>query len=368
MTKYIDNDNFEIRLEEIKQLNPLEKYTNSYFGYNLSEEQIKILKDNGTSLFSVFRRPFFVNNKTVKVVHYLKDEEKNIYRRQKLNSFLKQVFGKENVLSLNKLNFLDDVYNDIDFLKLIKEQQPLIIFSSFDKFVFDTLKAIDNNIVYDMYDFFSGTDKELIDNSKVVFCSSKYQFNNIDSENKYYIPNGCTVKQYSPADKYKTKTAVYCGRNINKIDFNMLNLLKALNPDWNIEVIGIPDELIRVTQEENSDLIIKGWMNEEDLHKELSTCHLGLILIENSDMTKGQLSDKFFNYSNAHIPTLINEEVATNYSEFSDFVSVLDFEKLELDNYLKEIPSEKYENLMKECEWNNRFSQIMQIVKEKGLI
>ena len=129
MTKYIDNDNFEIRLEEIKQLNPLEKYTNSYFGYNLSEEQIKILKDNGTSLFSVFRRPFFVNNKTVKVVHYLKDEEKNIYRRQKLNSFLKQVFGKENVLSLNKLNFLDDVYNDIDFLKLIKEQQPLIIFS-----------------------------------------------------------------------------------------------------------------------------------------------------------------------------------------------------------------------------------------------
>ena len=135
MTKYIDNDNFEIRLEEIKQLNPLEKYTNSYFGYNLSEEQIKILKDNGTSLFSVFRRPFFVNNKTVKVVHYLKDEEKNIYRRQKLNSFLKQVFGKENVLSLNKLNFLDGVYNDIDFLKLIKEQQPLIIFSSFDKFV-----------------------------------------------------------------------------------------------------------------------------------------------------------------------------------------------------------------------------------------
>ena len=219
-----------------------------------------------------------------------------------------------------------------------------------------------------MYDYFSGEDKELIDNSKLVFCSSKYQFNNIDSENKYYIPNGCTVKQYSPADKYKTKTAVYCGRNINKIDFNMLNLLKALNTDWNIEVIGIPDEFIRVTQEENPDLIIKGWMNEEDLHKELSTCYLGLILLENSDITKGQLSDKFFNYSNAHIPTLINEEVATNYSEFSDFVSVLDFEKLELDNYLKEIPSEKYENLMKECEWNNRFSQIMQIIKEKGLI
>ena len=103
MTKYIDNDNFEIRLEEIKQLNPLEKYTNNYFGYNLSEEQIKILKDNGTSLFSVFRRPFFVNNKTVKVVHYLKDEEKNIYRRQKLNSFLKQVLveGKYGLYASN---------------------------------------------------------------------------------------------------------------------------------------------------------------------------------------------------------------------------------------------------------------------------
>ena len=90
--------------------------------------------------------------------------------------------------------------------------------------------------------------------------------------------------------------------------------------------------------------------------------------IEDNNMTKGQLSDKFFNYCNAHIPTLINEEVATNYSEFGDFVSVLDFEKLELDNYLKEVPNEKYENLMKECDWNNRFSQIMQVITEKGLV
>ena len=88
--------------------------------------------------------------------------------------FLKQTFGKENVLSLNKLNFHKDVYNDVNFLKLIKEQQPLIIFSSFDKIAFDALKAVDNNIIYDMYDYFSGEDKELIDNSKLVFCSSKY--------------------------------------------------------------------------------------------------------------------------------------------------------------------------------------------------
>lgn len=87
--------------------------------------------------------------------------------------------------------------------------------------------------------------------------------------------------------------------------------------------------------------------------------------IEDNNVTKGQFSDKFFNYCNAHIPTLINEEIAINYS---DFVSVLDFEKLELDNYLKEVPNEKYENLMKECDWNNRFSQIMQVITEKGLV
>ena len=73
MTKYIDNDNFEIRLEEIKKLNPLEKCFKSYFGYNLSEEQVKILNDNKISLFRAFSRPFFVNNKTVKIVHFLKD-------------------------------------------------------------------------------------------------------------------------------------------------------------------------------------------------------------------------------------------------------------------------------------------------------
>ena len=132
---------------------------------------------------------------------------------------------------MNKLNFLDDAYNDIDFLKLIKEQQSLIIFSSFDKFVFDALKAIEDN-----------------------------------------------------------------------------------------------------------------------------------------NVTKGQFSDKLFNYCNAHIPTLINEEIAINYSDYSDFVSVLDFEKLELDNYLKEVSDEKYEELMKECDWNNRFGQIMQVITEKGLV
>lgn len=63
-----------------------------------------------------------------------------------------------------------------------------------------------------------------------------------------------------------------------------------------------------------------------------------------------------------------NEEIAINYSDYSDFVSVLDFEKLELDNYLKEVSDEKYENLMKECDWNNRFSQIMQVITEKGLV
>ena len=67
MTKYIDNDNFEIRLEEIKKLNLFEKYSKSYFGYNLSEEQVKILNDNKISLFRTFSRPFFVNNKTVKI-------------------------------------------------------------------------------------------------------------------------------------------------------------------------------------------------------------------------------------------------------------------------------------------------------------
>ena len=66
--------------------------------------------------------------------------------------------------------------------------------------------------------------------------------------------------------------------------------------------------------------------------------------------------------------TLINEEIAINYSDYSDFVSVLDFEKLELDNYLKQVSDEKYENLMKECDWNNRFSQIMQVITEKGLV
>ena len=89
---------------------------------------------------------------------------------------------------------------------------------------------------------------------------------------------------------------------------------------------------------------------------------------EEKYIQKTKILDKFFNYCNAHIPTLINEEIAINYSDYSDFVSVLDFEKLELDNYLKEVSDEKYENLMKECDWNNSFSQIMHLITDKGLV
>lgn len=367
--KWIDDINFSTRFEEIDNFSFIEKYRNVYFysKENLTKEQIKLLESIGANLIENAEscRPFHIEKKKYDMVHIL-TKEKGIYRREKMNEYLNKRYS---VLNLNINNFYNLLNEDFDFLEEIKNQNPLIIFSgyTYNKVAFDFLKNSEK-IMYDIYDIEKIDNEEIIKSSKLITCSSKVIFDSINSENKFYIPNGCTVKKYKSIDKYKTKTAIFPCCNVNKIDFPLLNLLKALNEDWNIEIVGFVENDIQEIQEANPDLIIKGWMNEEELHEEMSKCHLGLCLLQINDVTKGQLSDKFFNYVNAHIPTLINEELAPNYEEFKDFVSILDFDKLELDNYLKDVPDEKYEKLLKECNWDNRFDNMFKIVKEQGLL
>lgn len=366
--KWIDNENFSVRYNEIDNFSFIEKYRNIFFysKENLSKEQIDALESIGANLIenSEKCRPFHIEKKKYDIVHIL-TKDKGVYRREKLNEYLNKRYS---VLNLNINNFYNLLNEDFDFLEEIKNQNPLIIFSgyAYNKIAFDFLKE-NKKIMYDIYDIEKEDNNKIISSSKLITCSSKVIFNSINSENKFYIPNGCTVKEYKPIDKYKTKTAIIPCCNVNKIDLPLLNLLKALNEDWNIEIVGFREKIEEI-QEENPDLIIKGWMDEEELHKEMSKCHLGLCLFQVNDITKGQLSDKFFNYVNAHIPTLINEELAPNYEEYKDFVSVLDFDKLELDNYLKDIPDKKYEELLKECNWDNRFDNMFKIVKEQGLL
>ena len=367
----ITNKNIE---EKIKDNNPFAFY---YYGDELTEKNVNKLQEAKMAAIHLnndeIKRTF--NTGIEEDIFYLfKYDGGNIYRRSKLLNYLKE---KYNVLdypfieTTNTKTYIDNIINKL----YSYNKKPLVIISqgeysrTFD-IIIKYLVANDIDFIYDKYD-------EIKDDiytqyySKLLFASSKSILDNVAIKNKkaFYIPNGCSVKpNKADVKKYEKKTAVYAGRNINKIDFNLLNLLKALNEDWDIEVVGIPNEELDRIKEENPDLIIKPWMPEEDLHDELCKCHLGLCLLEVSDITKNQLSDKFFNYVNAHIPTLINEELKDNYTDYEDFVSCLDFEKLELENYLKEVPDDKYNMLLATCSWNNRFDEMFKIIKDEGLL
>lgn len=367
----ITNNNIE---EEIKNKNP---FAIHYYGDELTEENVNKLKESKKFAIHLnndeIRRMFDVGIEE-DIFYLFKYDEKGIYRRSKLLNYLKKNY---NVLdypfkeTTNTKAYINSIINKLYSYK----KKPLVIISqgecnfTFNKIV-EFLIMNDIKFVYDKYDEIKD---DIINQyySSLLFASSKTILDNVAIKNKkaFYIPNGCSVKpNKTDVKKYEKKTAVYAGRNINKIDFNLLNLLKALNEDWDIEVVGIPNEELDRIKEENPDLIIKPWMSEEDLHDELCKCHLGLCLLEVSDITKNQLSDKFFNYVNAHIPTLINEELKDNYTDYEDFVSCLDFEKLELENYLKEVSDDKYNMLLATCSWNNRFDEMFKIIKDEGLL
>ena len=93
-------------------------------------------------------------------------------------------------------------------------------------------------------------------------------------------------------------------------------------------------------------------------------------MLEIDDVTLGQLSDKFFNYVNAHIPTLIHEEQMPNYEEFKDYVIPLDYDELSLDEMLEhhKTSDEKYDALLAECDWSKRTEQFIEVLKKNNLI
>ena len=87
-------------------------------------------------------------------------------------------------------------------LKLIKEQQPLIIFSSFDKIAFDALKAVDNNIIYEyepkLLNTVTGTNFKRIKEGlrQVLFLGTGYGYTNT-----IYKPAGKTGTSESFVDR-----------------------------------------------------------------------------------------------------------------------------------------------------------------------
>lgn len=295
------------------------------------------------------------------IVYFHTYDKRQVYRRTKLLNFLK-----------NRFNVFDVDYSDLEdltnkeILKNVLKNNPTVLLSGFesymDYFSIEDLNSL-NKIIYDKYDSCEN-DKDIQEKASLCIASS-YEIleNELNfAKEKLYIPNGCDVQNYKILDKYNQKTAVYTGYNLRKVDFNILALLKAINPDWNFKIYG-DESLIKELElkEKYPDLEFCGFLETPKLIEEISKCHIGLNLIEYNDSTKGQLSDKFFNYCNAHIPTLIYEEFKDNYRDYEKLVKVFDFSELNLDKYIEEkIPEEEYDKILQNCDWNKRFEKILE--------
>lgn len=297
-------------------------------------------------------------------VVYLHDYDKGkVYRRTKLLNFLR-----------NKFNILDVDYSDLEdpankeILKNTLDNNPIVLLSGFETYMaYLSIEDLNNisRVIYDKYDSCEN-DKDIQEKANLCIASSYELLENelVFAKKKIYIPNGCDVQKYKVLDKYNQKTAVYTGYNLRKVDFNILALLKAVNPDWIFKIYG-DEKLIKELElkEKYPDLEFCDFLDSSKLIEEISKCHIGLNLIEYNDYTKGQLSDKFFNYCNAHIPTLIYEEFKDNYRDYEKLVKIFDFSELNLDKYIEEkIPDEEYDKVLQDCDWNKRFEKLLEYI------
>jgi len=349
----------ENNLEELLTGNESVINANLYF-VKVMIDEIKKIKTNGSFIFgsSNIFSPF--SNTKIVYISY-KFDLYSVYRRSKLRDYLMKNYSKEACI-------LEDSILDISFERekletfLVYHRPLIIVNKGFNYKNVDFLKYAKEKgckIVYDKYDT-DYEDEEIQKVADLCIASSKEIFNNElqYAKLKIEIPNGCDVKEINCKEKYSRKTAVYTGANSNKIDFKMLDKIARKNKDWDVKIFTYDGYKYK---DKYKHLIFEEPLEQEQLAEELSKCHLGLNLIEYNENTKGQLSDKFFNYCNARIPTLIYKEFEDNYKEFSPCYKI--FKKYDLDKYT-ENNDEVYNKILGQCDWSNRFDLLFKHLKE----
>lgn len=301
------------------------------------------------------------------------EEENYTYRRKKLNDYLIEKYGKENVTSFCILD---------DDISIVKQDFDFIVISTV-RYLIPVVANINKNIpiFYDRTDRWSALEIPSIDNpdilnpeakqmeqwlfenSKHIFVSSSTLIDDIPDQYKEkvtYIPNGCKLLPYEPIEKFEKPTVAIVGRLFKKIDMKYIIRLALTNDNYDFNFYGFLDEKpYEVNAFNLSNLHFIERLSEEDLHKELCKCHLGLVSFIESDWTSGMLPLKLFNYANAHIPTLYHNCPSIN-NYYKD-VAIKDSEIETLDDVFKREYS--YDKILAESDWTSKFDKMTEIIE-----
>ena len=296
----------------------------------------------------------FELNEGAEILHYTNDirHTTRIYRRFKLNDFLKERFIVDTVHAGNspfnknyKTIIVSDARSWFIPLYMYKENGTKIIYDRTDDWT-----ALNNRN--------KSSENELFNLADLITCSSRSLYESLPDFAKKkakIIYNGTKVREYTPVEKFSKKTAVYAGCSPLKIDFNVLKKLANKNPDWNINIYGVGN--IKY-QEMPSNVSFFAFVDEDTLFRILCKSHIGLIPFLGNPWDKGMLPLKLFNYANAHIPTVFwNSENCKDFPEIAIEASSWD-----LDTYLN--TEMDYDSVLASCDWEKRLDEWFSYAKQ----
>lgn len=275
----------------------------SIFNANKIESRISICPDEVDQI-----------PETSEYVHIITDGKdiKPIYRRVKLNEFLKDKFGDD---------LKTDVFLGASIAKTCIISYPTLNYPPAEKYFYDRT---------DNWSCLSLTrqeqEEEIIKIAEKITCSSKWLYNDTikifenigrtDVENIKYVPNGNVMFDYPESvTKFEKKTAIYIGNYLYKVDKEKLYLLCELNPEWDFLLYS--DDADKFTNTP-SNLTSNPFTPIEELFPIICKCHAGLILLNDDVWSAGMLPNKTFNYINARIPILysgIKDETMEDFKE-----------------------------------------------------
>lgn len=281
------------------------------------------------------------------------------YRRVRLSEYLKKKYG-DRYLCIDPLKDIFKIpklgsNNIIIFSRPILKQNMLTLLKKGNKLIYE---RTDNwKVCSDTYD---ERDLQHVNSVDIVTNSARYLYEESKkyNENSYFIPNGC--KEYNYVDyniqKYETKTAIYIGNHLNKVDCELIDSIAKRNPNWNIHFYSPEHHTFT-----SNNVIIKDYIDDEtDLYKELRKCHIGLIPFIQGEWTNGMLPLKLLQYQNAHLPILY-----TNCPEAKYWDNTIEYSNQPLDDILQS--KFNFDQYNGKLDWSITFEKICDVISKLSI-
>lgn len=236
------------------------------------------------------------------------------------------------------------------------------------------------SIINKALDFLTTTsEKHIIKNTNIHTASSPFLKQKIESlslKECHLIEHGYNPIMFkNKADKISklSKLCFIGSLQGNKVDTKLLYSMAKLRPKWEFWIIGsitsenLKDRTYRLfVKLEN--VFIKDAIAPEQIPKELESMNVGLLPYKNTEFTKGIFPLKFYEYLASNLNVVgCNLASLNRFSDLGVYIqssdAVEDFiEKCE-SGLKKEVPVEKYKQLLKEATWEKQFDKMYRLLQ-----